>query len=68
VGDSLGGTAAAPLPAKIRTRLVPPVELDHDPKRADDDEYVDRKYREVEERIQAGMGALARKRALPLFG
>jgi 1-acyl-sn-glycerol-3-phosphate acyltransferase len=57
-----------PLPAKIRTRLMPAVELDHDPDRADDDEYVERKYREVQDSIQAGMNALARKRALPLFG
>jgi 1-acyl-sn-glycerol-3-phosphate acyltransferase len=57
-----------PLPAKIRTRLMPPVELDHDAQRADDDEYVERKYREVQESIQSGMDALARKRALPLFG
>ena len=57
-----------PLPAKIRTRLMPPVELDHDPARADDDDYVERMYHEVEESIQAGMDALARKRALPLFG
>jgi 1-acyl-sn-glycerol-3-phosphate acyltransferase len=57
-----------PLPAKIRTRLMPSVELDHDPKRADDDEYVERKYREVEGSIQSGMDALARRRALPLFG
>jgi 1-acyl-sn-glycerol-3-phosphate acyltransferase len=57
-----------PLPAKIRTRLMPPVELDHDPALADDDEYVERKYQEVEDSIQSGMDALARKRALPLFG
>jgi 1-acyl-sn-glycerol-3-phosphate acyltransferase len=57
-----------PLPAKIRTRLMPPVDLDHDPARADDDEYVERKYQEVQDSIQAGMDALARKRALPLFG
>jgi 1-acyl-sn-glycerol-3-phosphate acyltransferase len=57
-----------PLPAKIRTRLMPPVEVDHDPARADDDEYVERKYQEVEDSIQSGMDALARKRALPLFG
>jgi 1-acyl-sn-glycerol-3-phosphate acyltransferase len=57
-----------PLPAKIRTRLMPPVELDHDPDRANDDEYVEAKYREVQESIQSGMDALARKRALPLFG
>ncbi|OMC20831.1 lysophospholipid acyltransferase family protein [Mycobacterium sp. SP-6446] len=56
-----------PLPAKIRTRFMPVVELDRDPARAEDDDYVDRKYREVEDSIQEGMDALARKRALPLF-
>lgn len=57
-----------PLPAKIRTRFMPPVEIDSDPARAGDDEYIDAKYREVEDSIQAGMDALARKRTLPLFG
>jgi 1-acyl-sn-glycerol-3-phosphate acyltransferase len=57
-----------PLPAKIRTRFMPAVELDHDPERAADDDYVDRKYHEVQGSIQRGMDALARKRALPLFG
>jgi 1-acyl-sn-glycerol-3-phosphate acyltransferase len=57
-----------PLPAKIRTRLMPAIELEHDPDRADDDEYVERKYQEVQDGIQVGMDALARKRALPLFG
>jgi hypothetical protein len=57
-----------PLPAKIRTRLMPAVEVSHDPARADDDDYVEQKYREVQTRIQEGMEALARKRALPLFG
>jgi 1-acyl-sn-glycerol-3-phosphate acyltransferase len=56
-----------PLPAKIRTRFMPAVELDHDPACAKDDEYVDRKYHEVQASIQRGMDALARKRALPLF-
>jgi 1-acyl-sn-glycerol-3-phosphate acyltransferase len=57
-----------PLPAKIRTRLMPAVELDHSAGRADDDSYVERKYDEVQSSIQRGMDALARKRALPLFG
>jgi 1-acyl-sn-glycerol-3-phosphate acyltransferase len=57
-----------PLPAKIRTRFMPAVEVDADPDRADDDEYVDQKYDEVQDSIQHGMDALARKRALPLFG
>lgn len=53
-------------PAKIRTRFVPAVELDHDPARAADADYVDGRDREVEAAIQEGMDALARKRALPL--
>ena len=57
-----------PLPAKIRTRLMPAVELDHDPDRAADDGYLEEKYWEVQNSIQRGMDALARKRALPLFG
>src|SRR3954462_12181111 len=57
-----------PLPAKIRTRFMPAVELDHDPERADDDDYIEAKYREVQDSIQRGMDALARKRALPVFG
>jgi 1-acyl-sn-glycerol-3-phosphate acyltransferase len=57
-----------PLPAKIRTRFMPAVEIDSDPARADDDAYVDQKYDEVQRSIQRGMDALARKRALPLFG
>lgn len=50
-----------PLPAKIRTRFMPAVELDHDPARAQDDDYVDGKYREAEDGSQQGMDALARK-------
>jgi hypothetical protein len=47
---------------------MPAIEVDHDPARADDGAYVDRKYREVQDSIQRGMDALARKRAFLLFG
>jgi 1-acyl-sn-glycerol-3-phosphate acyltransferase len=57
-----------PLPAKIRTRFMPAIELSNDPDRADDDDYVESMYDEVQDSIQAGMNALARKRTLPLFG
>jgi 1-acyl-sn-glycerol-3-phosphate acyltransferase len=57
-----------PLPTKIRTAFQEPVELDGDPERAQDDDYIEAKYREVLERLQAGMDALARRRRLPLFG
>jgi 1-acyl-sn-glycerol-3-phosphate acyltransferase len=57
-----------PLPTKIRTAFQPAVEIDTDPERAEDDDYVERIYGEVESSIQAGMDALARRRRLPLFG
>jgi 1-acyl-sn-glycerol-3-phosphate acyltransferase len=57
-----------PLPTKIRTAFQLPIEVDCDPGRADDEEYVEAKYDEVRASIQAGMDALARRRRLPLFG
>jgi 1-acyl-sn-glycerol-3-phosphate acyltransferase len=57
-----------PLPAKIRTALQPPIQVANDPALAEDEGYVERIYREVEDSIQAGMDALTRRRALPLFG
>ncbi|HEV7750877.1 MAG TPA: lysophospholipid acyltransferase family protein [Baekduia sp.] len=57
-----------PLPTKIRTAFQPPVDIDPDPARASDEEYVQRKYDEVQDSIQHGMDALARRRAFPLFG
>jgi 1-acyl-sn-glycerol-3-phosphate acyltransferase len=57
-----------PLPTKIRTAFQEPVELDRDPDRADDREYVKQKYEEVRQSIQRGMDTLARRRAFPVFG
>ena len=57
-----------PLPTKIRTAFQEPIEVDHDPERANDRDYVDRKYEEVRASIQSGMDALARRRAFPIFG
>jgi 1-acyl-sn-glycerol-3-phosphate acyltransferase len=57
-----------PLPTKIRTAFQQPIELECDPERADDEDYVKAKYEEVRASIQAGMDTLARRRRLPLFG
>jgi 1-acyl-sn-glycerol-3-phosphate acyltransferase len=57
-----------PLPTKIRTAFQAPIELDRDPERAEDDDYVEKMYREVCRRIQSGIDVLARRRRLPLFG
>jgi hypothetical protein len=47
---------------------MPVVEVENDPDRAEDDEYVERKYFDVQNCTRLGMDTLARKRALPLFG
>ncbi len=57
-----------PLPTKIRTAFQEPVKLARDPKKAKDEDYVERKYEEVRTSIQRGMDELARRRRLPLFG
>jgi len=57
-----------PLPTKIRTTFRPAVEVAADPAKADDDKYVQRKYDEVQQSIQGGMDALARRRRFPVFG
>ena len=57
-----------PLPTKIRTAFQEPVKLARDPRKAKDDDYVERKYEEVRKSIQGGMDELARRRRLPLFG
>jgi 1-acyl-sn-glycerol-3-phosphate acyltransferase len=57
-----------PLPTKIRTAFQDPVELDTDPERATDDDYVAEMYEHVRDSIQTGIDSLARRRRLPLFG
>ena len=57
-----------PLPAKIRTRILEPIYLDNDPKRLDDQAYVERMYTQIESKIQAGMDELANQRRFPVFG
>jgi 1-acyl-sn-glycerol-3-phosphate acyltransferase len=67
-GLSLAALPEIPFPTKIRTAFQDPIEVDDDPKLAKDDDYIQEKYDEVEDSIQRGMDALARRRRLPLFG
>lgn len=60
--------AHVPLPAKIRTEILDPIEVDNDPERIDDLDYVDGIYRLVQGSIQAGMDRLAKRRKFPIFG
>ncbi len=57
-----------PLPAKIRTELLDPIHVDHDPERLNDREYVDSIYLEVETAIQDAMDRLAKQRHFPVLG
>jgi 1-acyl-sn-glycerol-3-phosphate acyltransferase len=56
-----------PLPAKIRTRILDPIYLDGDPKRLDDQDYVDAMYQQIEGAIQSGMDELSARRRFPIF-
>ena len=57
-----------PLPAKIRTEFLEPIRVDSDPARADDADYVDAIYHQVEGAVQAGMDRLAKRRSFPVLG
>jgi 1-acyl-sn-glycerol-3-phosphate acyltransferase len=57
-----------PLPAKIRTEFLEPVELDTDIERADDKDYVEKMYHDIEQRIQVGVDQLAKRRRFLVFG
>ena len=56
-----------PLPAKIRTELLDPIHVDHDPERVNDRAYVDSIYREVQSAIQDAMSRIAKQRRFPIF-
>jgi 1-acyl-sn-glycerol-3-phosphate acyltransferase len=60
--------AHIPLPAKIRTEFLEPIYVDTHPARADDSDYVDKIYDEVQGAIQDGMDRLARRRSFPVLG
>jgi 1-acyl-sn-glycerol-3-phosphate acyltransferase len=60
--------AHLPLPAKIRTEILDPIEVDDDPERVDDEAYVESIYKQVKADIQAGMDRLASRRSIPVMG
>ncbi len=57
-----------PMPAKLRMEILDPIDVDHDPARAEDGRYVATKFRQVERRLQEGVDVLARRRSFPIFG
>lgn len=57
-----------PLPAKITTEILDPIVVDTNPKRADDDDYVNNIYDEVVKSVSEGVGRLAGERRFPILG
>jgi 1-acyl-sn-glycerol-3-phosphate acyltransferase len=55
-----------PLPTKLRYEILEPVDLEAG--RADDDDYVNAKYREVHQVLQQGVNRLAKRRRFPILG
>jgi 1-acyl-sn-glycerol-3-phosphate acyltransferase len=56
-----------PLPAKVRIRVMPPIEL-HEEVAADGDRAVDEGYRLVTSRMQRTLTRLANQRSVPVVG
>ncbi len=56
-----------PLPARIRTEILDPIEIDTDPDRENDPVYVDIIYHKVEQAIQEGVNRLAGLSKKPFF-
>ena len=72
LGFPLGLTLAVipqiPLPAKLRTEILEPIELEGADSARFDDDYVEQKEREVVAALQAGVDRLAKRRSFPVFG
>jgi 1-acyl-sn-glycerol-3-phosphate acyltransferase len=72
LGFPLGLTFAVipqiPLPAKLRSEILEPIELEGGDGARYDDEYVEQKEREVVAELQRGVDRLAKRRSFPIFG
>ena len=68
LGLTLGVIPQIPLPAKLRSEILEPIELEGGDGARFDDAYVEQKEREVVAHLQRGVDRLARKRRFPIFG
>jgi hypothetical protein len=62
------GVPQIPLPAKLRTEILDPIELEGEPGHQYDDAYVERMERKVVAELQRGVDRLAKRRRFPIFG
>src|SRR4051812_10303381 len=68
LGLTLGVIPQIPLPAKLRSEILQPIWLEGEEGQRFDDEYVERKEREVVAALQTGVDRLAKRRSFPVFG
>jgi 1-acyl-sn-glycerol-3-phosphate acyltransferase len=72
LGFPLGLAPAAipqiPMPAKLRSEILEPIDLEGVEGQRFDDEYVEHAEQCVVDSLQSGMDRLAKKRRFPLFG
>jgi 1-acyl-sn-glycerol-3-phosphate acyltransferase len=68
LGLTLGVIPQIPLPAKLRSEILEPIYLEGEEGMRFDDEYVERKEREVVAALQRGVDRLAKRRSFPIFG
>jgi 1-acyl-sn-glycerol-3-phosphate acyltransferase len=68
LGLTLGVIPQIPLPAKLRSEILEPIYLEGEEGMRFDDEYVERKEREVVAVLQKGVDRLAKRRSFPIFG
>jgi 1-acyl-sn-glycerol-3-phosphate acyltransferase len=68
LGLSLAVFPQIPLPAKLRSEILEPIELERGDGARFDDEYVEQKEREVVAALQRGVDRLASKWSFPVFG
>jgi 1-acyl-sn-glycerol-3-phosphate acyltransferase len=68
LGIAPAGIPQIPLPAKLRSEILEPIWLGGEEGQRFDDEYVERKERDVVAALQAGVERLAKRRSFPIFG
>jgi 1-acyl-sn-glycerol-3-phosphate acyltransferase len=68
LGLTLGVFPQIPLPAKLRTEILEPIELEGRDSARFDDAYVERAEQQVVAELQRGMDRLAKRRSFPIFG
>lgn len=68
LGLTIGGFPSIPLPAKVKVRVLPPIELGEDPAAASDDAVVERCFDLVRTRMQSALDELAAERRWPILG